>query len=203
MNKKYYCKDCGKEISKRTVFYRKRSYCSSCARKGDRNHQFTGASVCPICGEWKNYKAQLCRNCYNKNRKIPLPKCIDCKKELSKIDCIRCHSCETKRRHKEHLMITKKINYKGIWMRSGWEVKYAKWCDKNKIKWLYEPKTFVVKDKLYIPDFYLSDKDLYIEIKGFWRNNAKTKFEMFKKLYPKIKIKLLYKTDLERLKILN
>jgi predicted nuclease of restriction endonuclease-like RecB superfamily len=108
-----------------------------------------------------------------------------------------------RRRHQQQIFIVKKIKYKNIWMRSSWEVAYATYLDKNNIKWLYESQVFKVKEKLYIPDFYLPKTNTYIEIKGFWRNNAKVKFDMFKKLNPKIKIKVLYKKDLQQLNILK
>jgi hypothetical protein len=91
--------------------------------------------------------------------------------------------------------------YKGINMRSSWEILYAKYLDKNKIKWIYEPKAFDLGDATYTPDFYLPKENLYIEIKGFWRDNSKKKFNSFKKTYKEVKIKVLTKPDLEKLKI--
>jgi predicted nuclease of restriction endonuclease-like RecB superfamily len=61
-------------------------------------------------------------------------------------------------------------------LKSGWEEAFAKWCDRNKTKWLYESKTFNLGETTYTPDFYLSESDTYIEIKGFWRDDAKKKF---------------------------
>lgn len=96
----------------------------------------------------------------------------------------------------------KRIKYKGNCMRSTWEILYAKYLDKNNIKWLYESKRFYFKDCTYCPDFYLPDQDLYIEIKGYWRENTKKRFDLFKKNYSKIKIKLLMQKDLEKLGVL-
>lgn len=87
--------------------------------------------------------------------------------------------------------------YKSIWMRSSYEVAYAKWLDRQGIKWLYEPKTFDLGNTTYTPDFYLPEFDLYIEIKGWWRDDAKKKFEEFKKRYNEIKIKILEKRELK------
>jgi hypothetical protein len=97
--------------------------------------------------------------------------------------------------------------YNGIWMRSSYEIAYAKWLDKNNMKWLYEPKAFEItyeyngKDKegTYRPDFYLPETDEYIELKGYWRDDAKVKFESFKEQYPMINIKLLMQKDLKDL----
>jgi len=91
--------------------------------------------------------------------------------------------------------------YKNIKMRSTWETKYAKYLDKNNIKWQYEPKAFDLGTTTYRPDFYLLETNEYIEIKGYWREDAKIKFELFKKNYPNQKIKLLMKPDLQKLEI--
>jgi hypothetical protein len=94
-------------------------------------------------------------------------------------------------------------NYKGIRMRSSWEIKYAKYLDKNKISWQYESKTFDLGNTTYTPDFYLSKTNEYIEIKGFWRIDAKKKFKQFKKQYSKIKITVLREKDLKDLQIIK
>src|SRR3990167_10804901 len=43
----------------------------------------------------------------------------------------------------------KKIKYKGYQMRSSWEVVFAKWLNKNKLEWKYEPKIFQCKTIKY------------------------------------------------------
>jgi len=89
--------------------------------------------------------------------------------------------------------------YKGIWMRSSYELVYAKYLDSKNIKWKYESKTFDLGNMTYTPDFYLPKQDKYIEIKGYWRNDAKIKFNLFKKLYSHINIQVLYKSNLLQL----
>jgi hypothetical protein len=91
-----------------------------------------------------------------------------------------------------------KIEYKGIYMRSSWEYAFVLWLDKNNIKWEYEPKTFDLGDNTYTPDFYLSEFNLYIEIKGFWRDKAKEKFELFKQKYCGERIKLIEEYELTK-----
>ncbi len=79
--------------------------------------------------------------------------------------------------------------HNGIWMRSSWELAFAKFLDELKIEWRYEPIRFKLKfGKTYRPDFYLIKKNLYIEIKGHWYEIALEKFKQFKKEYPRIKI---------------
>jgi hypothetical protein len=95
----------------------------------------------------------------------------------------------------------KRIKYKNILFRSSYEVAYAKYLDKQGIKWLYEPKTFDLGNTTYTPDFYLPESDTYIEIKGYWRDDAKKKFKMFKNKYNN-KIKLVTGKDLKCLNLL-
>jgi len=141
--------------------------------------------------------------------------CIDCGKEISKFSGIygqgRCQSCEMLRRNYKSknnpnfgklAKHSKWVKYKNIFMRSNWEVLYAKYLDKNKIKWQYESKVFNLGDSTYRPDFYLSEINNYIEIKGYWRDDAKKKFNLFKKLYPKINIKVLKQKDLQSMGVL-
>jgi len=39
-------------------------------------------------------------------------------------------------------MTKKDLVYHEIYMRSSWEIAYAKWLDKNGIEWQYESDTF-------------------------------------------------------------
>ena len=93
--------------------------------------------------------------------------------------------------------------YKEIYMRSSWEVAYAKYLDKNNIKWEYESKVFDLGNATYIPDFYLPEQDLYIEIKGWWRDDAKKKFDLFKIKYKDINIKILMELELQEMGIIK
>jgi len=71
----------------------------------------------------------------------------------------------------------KRIFYNNTWFRSGWEAKYAEYLDKWDIKWEYEPHTFVLevegRKTSYTPDFYLSEFEIYHEVKGYERNEEK------------------------------
>jgi len=93
-----------------------------------------------------------------------------------------------------------------VWMRSSWEIKFAKYLDVKNIEWLYESKTFPIiydnKEGTYTPDFYLIKENEYIEIKGWWRDNSLLKFNSFLESYPKIKIEVYEKNKLKELKIL-
>lgn len=78
----------------------------------------------------------------------------------------------------------------GNWvsMRSNWEVAYAEYLTAKGISWQYEPVTFNLSDgRAYTPDFYLSESDEYIEVKGWLRNEHKERIAEWKKSYPSIK----------------
>ena len=96
----------------------------------------------------------------------------------------------------------KRIYYKGICMRSSWEVKFAYFLDCSNIKWKYEPKRFYMNNYTYLPDFYLPEFNCYIEIKGWFPKKSKKRFDTFKRKYPKLNIKLLMYKKLKELGIL-
>ena len=97
---------------------------------------------------------------------------------------------------------SKYIKYKNKLFHSTWEVAFAKFLDKEETKWKYESTRFNLGKTTYTPDFYLPNLNLYIEIKGYWREDAEEKFKLFKKLYPHIRIKILYEKDLKSMEIL-
>ena len=61
--------------------------------------------------------------------------------------------------------------YNNILFRSTWEAKVAKWLDDNNIEWKYESKECIVElsnGSSYTIDFYLPNKNKYIEVKGYF-----------------------------------
>ena len=66
-------------------------------------------------------------------------------------------------------------------MDSTWEVACAKHLDELGIRWIRNPSmklkytTRGRRARNYIPDFYLPDHDVYIEVKGYWTDAAKHK----------------------------
>lgn len=55
--------------------------------------------------------------------------------------------------------------YKGYRFRSRLEARWAVFFDTLGLKWEYEKEGFDINGKWYLPDFYLPDLDLWIEIK--------------------------------------
>lgn len=61
--------------------------------------------------------------------------------------------------------------YNGYRFRSRLEARWAVFFDYLNIKYQYEPEGFKLHDgTYYLPDFYLDDFDLYVEIKPFDRS---------------------------------
>jgi len=77
-----------------------------------------------------------------------------------------------------------------ISMDSTWEVAMAERLDMLEIKWVRSPDmrlrymTNSGRKRNYIPDFYLPDIDLYIEVKGYWTDVAKYKMKDICNRYP-------------------
>ena len=68
-----------------------------------------------------------------------------------------------------------------VLMDSTWEVAMAKKFDELGVKWvrdenmILEYRTVRNRKRKYIPDFYLPEYDLYIEVKGYWTDAARHK----------------------------
>lgn len=89
-----------------------------------------------------------------------------------------------------------------FYLRSTWELKYAKYLDflkgKSLIKdWTYEPETFWFEGirrgtNNYKPDFRTEMNDgtvIYVEVKGFWDKKSLTKMKRMAKYHPEVQIK--------------
>ena len=74
-----------------------------------------------------------------------------------------------------------KYAYKMINMRSSWEVSFAEWLDSQGLHWDYEIHKFDCGELgMYIPDFYVVEWNLFVEIKGWQSDVGMKKFEYFK-----------------------
>jgi hypothetical protein len=90
--------------------------------------------------------------------------------------------------------IRKDIN-KTIYFYSRWEANMARLFNLLSIKWIHQPKTFDLSSQNYTPDFYLSDYDVYIEVKNFLGEYSRIRDQKFRKLFPNVKLILLLKKD--------
>lgn len=70
-----------------------------------------------------------------------------------------------------------------IEMDSTWEVILAQKLDEIDVKWIRDNTlklpyiTRGRRKRKYIPDFYLPDYNLYIEVKGYWTDAARHKMK--------------------------
>ena len=88
------------------------------------------------------------------------------------------------------------------------EKEFAGVLDFYRIKWEYEPKSFLLRSdeegkvkEEFTPDFYLPEFDLYIELTTLKQKlvtKKNRKFRKLKELYPNLNIKLFYGKDYKR-----
>ena len=79
----------------------------------------------------------------------------------------------------------KKVEYKGIILDSKWEETFAIWLDENNITWERPTSGFEYEwngIRIYYPDFYLPELDLYIEVKGYVRERDIAKWSSLNNL---------------------
>lgn len=88
------------------------------------------------------------------------------------------------------------------------EEEFTRILDFYNMEWAYEPRSFPLKwdgdrvTKMFTPDFYLPKLDLYVELTTLKQSlvtDKNRKLRQLRKLYPEIKITLLYKSDYDHL----
>ena len=92
-------------------------------------------------------------------------------------------------------------------MDSRWEVGTAQYLDKMNICWKYSERGYKLSDgRYYYPDFFIyEDGNLVklVEVKGYFRESNKLKFEVFLRDYPNINIEIWDKFKLRELGIID
>ena len=88
------------------------------------------------------------------------------------------------------------------------ELEFARFLDYHRIRWTYEPVAFPVNwengkvSEMFVPDFYLPEHDLYVEITTMKQSLVtpkNRKVRRLRELYPDVNVKLLYRKDYEQL----
>ena len=81
---------------------------------------------------------------------------------------------------------------------ASYEIAVVNWLNHNKIDFLWQHKTFELPNgRHYRPDLFLVSENKWVEIKGYFRDNSKVKWDWFQMEYPnselwdKIKLKEL------------
>jgi hypothetical protein len=93
---------------------------------------------------------------------------------------------------------TKQIIVDGIKFQGKWELEFYQYCKSNNIHIERSNEWFEYEwngTRKYFPDFYLKDKDLYIEVKGYETDRDKAKWECFPKT-----LKVIRKEDIEKIR---
>jgi len=79
---------------------------------------------------------------------------------------------------------TKQIIFNGIKFQGNWELEFYKWCVSNNILCIRNSEGFEYEwngSRTYFPDFYLPEKNTYVEVKGFKTERDSAKWEQFPK----------------------
>ena len=77
---------------------------------------------------------------------------------------------------------TKQIVYNGIKFQGSWELEFYKWCEKNSVECKRNEKGFPYEwngKRTYYPDFYLSEHDAFVEVKGYKTDRDDAKWKQF------------------------
>lgn len=75
--------------------------------------------------------------------------------------------------------------------RSGLEAKVMSNLDKRGVSYVYEPCTLpYVVERGYVPDLLIGD--IYVEVKGYFRQDAQRKMRSVKKQHPDLDIRFLF-----------
>lgn len=71
--------------------------------------------------------------------------------------------------------------HNGVWMRClNSEGVFARELDEAGIQWDYEPKRFKLSACTYLPDFYLPEFDIWVEVKGWMDPTSQKKIDSFR-----------------------
>lgn len=90
------------------------------------------------------------------------------------------------------------------------EADFARLLTWHRVRWVYEPTAFAIDwddsgapNRYFRPDFYLPDLRMYVELTMMRQplvTRKNRKLRLVRELYPSIRIKLLYRRDMERLR---
>lgn len=144
---------------------------------GEKRKRRISKSVKKSWNNRKRYKYKYCKVC---NKKLPWGnKYGYCKKHWllsNEFQKVVAHGNKNYRKGYVYNKWTDRYEY----LMSSLEFNYYDYLTENNIKWdKPKPLKYILDEKehLYFPDFYLSDSDEYIEIKGYMWNKDKEKMK--------------------------
>jgi hypothetical protein len=83
-----------------------------------------------------------------------------------------------------------------IHCRGSWEANVVNYLNTNNIDFEWQIPFKLSDGRTYIIDLLDKTRNVFIEIKGWWRDDAKQKFDMFCIEYPNLKVEVWGKTEL-------
>lgn len=90
----------------------------------------------------------------------------------------------------------------GHYVRSNWEANVARILKFQGRKYEFEKHSFQLSNgKVYIPDFYLPEENLYLEVKGVMIEKCLSKYNLAKKEYPGENFKLISPKEYDKLRL--
>lgn len=181
-DKTYICKYCGKVCKNKNSLAQHEIRCKENPNKIDLDY-LTNRDYSQINVNPSNQFIKA------KQLGLPIPKMSDeTKQKISNVWKGRKHTKETKEKISKTMQQVvkdkpdsyngvningkvKKYKYNNVSLDGSWELLVAQYLDFNNIKWERPHKGFEYiwnNDKhTYYPDFYLTDYNMYIEVKGF------------------------------------
>lgn len=96
-------------------------------------------------------------------------------------------------------------NGETINLQGSYEVKFATLLDSKELNYDVKKKSFkfihpiTERETRYTPDFFIHKFNRYIEIKGYWFEQEKKKFDAFQKAFPEIDIIVLQYKELYKI----
>lgn len=192
----YKCENCGKTIKRKI---KRNLICQNCTR-------VEKSIKCLQCGELfhpkKSVNKYCSTSCSSKHTLTGRKLSIKHRENLSKSASVNSNGLV---KCKFYKIFNPYLN-KEVSVQGTYELKYAKYLNENNIKW-NRGKHINLKyfhldlNRLYYPDFYLVDENVYIETKGYFFDADKIKMEkVISQNNDKI-IKILLKEDLINLGI--
>ena len=95
------------------------------------------------------------------------------------------------------------LNGEEFTVRGTWERDFGNYLTDNKILWIRNKqlKYIQIDNSIhrYNPDFYLPDKDLYIEVKGYFSNKDKEKIKLVLTQH-KINLKIIREEEIKKIR---
>ncbi len=180
--------DCGKEVVKRGSDLVRSATSCGCKQYSRRRIEDIGVRYgrLVVVGFHGMYRDCIC-DCGNT---VTVPRsslasgatqsCGCLRKEINSIAgaTVGINNCRSTSRYSWHV----KVNGKRVTLRSSYEVIFAKYLLKHRIRFEYEPRRIqLAPDTIYIPDFYLPDTDTWVEVKGYASPNWLRKRTMFER----------------------